>query len=90
MPFGFLDQGQIGMLREVLQIALPWMNDPQGNYWLLLLVLPAALLMFRRGIVAALAIATSPMALVGPSQIATRWAGSAQKHRRTRSVRLLI
>ena len=24
----------------VLQIALPWMNDPQGNYWLLLLVLP--------------------------------------------------
>ena len=27
----------------VLQIALPWMNDPQGNYWLLLLVLPLLL-----------------------------------------------
>lgn len=27
----------------VLQIALPWMNEPQGNYWLLLLVLPLLL-----------------------------------------------
>ena len=24
----------------VFQIALPWMHHPQGNYWLLLLVLP--------------------------------------------------
>ena len=23
-----------------LQIALPWMTEPQGNYWLLVLVLP--------------------------------------------------